>query len=318
MSNNAPNNMHEGSKDGRQWSNAEVFTFLGFLNEARNGRTFQNNTLIAPTLKKASGFMREKFPQRNWKPDSTLRAQFYRIRDDWRVFQDVFDAPGTEWNKETSSFRLTGVQRDSFMQKHGTRGRRIIDSGILMNENITIDTYANIFCDEPGASRNMMGVDDTIRPDSLDEAEDALPGVDDCIDSNEPQSLGIRPNKPTTKAAPARTTTPKPYRIAKAIPKKTPSRATPRTAPIVSNTMANASHPHPHPEMQDLMVAISDVTSDDYGFSLSLTTAILRWLRKDPNLNSVTWIAIQNLKTKLYFLASEPGFEDVEFPFDLE
>ncbi|KAG5931482.1 hypothetical protein E4U59_000276, partial [Claviceps monticola] len=28
--------------------------------------------------------------------------------------------------------------------------------------------------------------------------------------------------------------------------------------------MANASHPHPRPEMQDLMVAISDVTSDDY------------------------------------------------------
>ncbi|KAG5931483.1 hypothetical protein E4U59_000277, partial [Claviceps monticola] len=147
---------------------------------------------------------------------------FYRIRDDWRVFQEVFDASGTEWNKKTSSFSLSGVQRDSFMQKHGTRGRRIIDSGILMNEHMTIDTYANIFCDEPGAGRNMMGVDDTIRLDSLDEAEDELPGVDDCSDLNEPQSLGIRPTKPTKKAAPARTTTPKPYRIAKAIPKKTP------------------------------------------------------------------------------------------------
>lgn len=187
-----------------------------------------------------------------------------------------------------------------------------------MNEYITIDTYANIFCDKPGAGRNMMRVDDTIRLDSLDEAKDALSGVDDCSDSNEPQSLGIRPNKPTEKAAPARTTTPKPYRIAKAIPKKTPSRATPRTTPIVSNTTANASNPHPHPEMQDLRVAISDVTSDGYGFSLSLTTAILRWLRKDPNLNSVTWIAIQNMKMKLHFLASEPGFEDVEIPFDLE
>ncbi|KAG5914698.1 hypothetical protein E4U61_005403 [Claviceps capensis] len=166
----------------------------------------------------------------------------------------------------------------------------------------------------------MMGVDDTIRLDSLDEAEDALPSVDDFSDSNEPQSLDIRPNKPTKKAAPARTTTPKLYRFVKAIPKKTPSRATPRTAPIVSNTMANASHPHPHPhpEMQDLMVAISDVTSYDYDFSLCLTTAILRWLQKDPNLNSVTWIAFQNSKTKLYFLALEPGFEDAEFPFDLD
>ncbi|KAG5964987.1 hypothetical protein E4U56_002007 [Claviceps arundinis] len=317
MSNNAPDNMHEGSQDGRQWSNAEVLTFLGFLNgaTARNDRTLRN---ITPTLRKASGFMKEKFSQRNWKPDSTLRAQFYRIRDDWRVFQEVFDAPGTEWNKETSSFSLSGVQRDGFIQKHGNRGRRIIDSGILMNEYITIDTYANIFCDKPGAGRNMMRVDDTIRLDSLDEAKDALSGVDDCSDSNEPQSLGIRPNKPTEKAAPARTTTPKPYRIAKAIPKKTPSRATPRTTPIVSNTTANASNPHPHPEMQDLRVAISDVTSDGYGFSLSLTTAILRWLRKDPNLNSVTWIAIQNMKMKLHFLASEPGFEDVEIPFDLE
>ncbi|KAG5941063.1 hypothetical protein E4U59_001964 [Claviceps monticola] len=75
----------------------EPFTF-SFQENERNDGTLQNITLkfIALTLKKASGIMKRKLPQRNWKYDSTLRSQFYRTRDDWRVFKEILDASGPE------------------------------------------------------------------------------------------------------------------------------------------------------------------------------------------------------------------------------
>ncbi|KAG6266215.1 hypothetical protein E4U47_005955 [Claviceps purpurea] len=38
------NNEPEGSKDGRQWTNAEIFAFVGFLNDERNDGALQNTT----------------------------------------------------------------------------------------------------------------------------------------------------------------------------------------------------------------------------------------------------------------------------------
>ncbi|KAG6282169.1 hypothetical protein E4U48_005084 [Claviceps purpurea] len=50
------NNEPEGSKDGRQWTNAEIFAFVGFLNDERHDGALQNTTtkFVALTLKKAS------------------------------------------------------------------------------------------------------------------------------------------------------------------------------------------------------------------------------------------------------------------------
>ncbi|KAG6197547.1 hypothetical protein E4U35_007433 [Claviceps purpurea] len=50
------NNEPEGSKAGRQWTNAEIFAFVGFLNDERHDGALQNTTtkFVALTLKKAS------------------------------------------------------------------------------------------------------------------------------------------------------------------------------------------------------------------------------------------------------------------------
>ncbi|KAG6106720.1 hypothetical protein E4U14_004442 [Claviceps sp. LM454 group G7] len=66
------------------------------------------------------------------------------------------------------------------------------------------------------------------------------------------------------------------------------------------------------------MVALRDVTRDDYGFSQSLTTALLCWIQEDAEANSVMWNTIQDTTLKLQFLSREPGFENVEFPSNLE
>ncbi|KAG6055875.1 hypothetical protein E4U17_002688 [Claviceps sp. LM77 group G4] len=96
---------------------------------------------ITPTLKKASGIMKRKLPQRNWNHDSTLRSQFNRARDDWRVFREILDASTTEWNEETRSFDLSGAQRD-----------RLVSSRTSVLE----EAVANIFRDEPGAGWNIF------------------------------------------------------------------------------------------------------------------------------------------------------------------
>ncbi|KAG6020291.1 hypothetical protein E4U40_006225 [Claviceps sp. LM458 group G5] len=285
MSNEAPNNnARRGTKsrDGRHWTNAEVFTFLGFLNDQRNDGWTSN--FVSPLLKKASLVMREKFPQRNWKYDSTLRSQFRRLRDDWLIFKDILDAPGTEWDSRANSFSFSGTQPTDFIKKHGTRASRIIDRGMLMNKYITIDTYANIFRDEPEAGRNKMVVDEIVR----------------C----------------TKKATPAQSTTPKPSQIAKATPKKTPRRASSWTVESVVDTMICARLLST--ESQDHVVALRDIVRDDYGFSPSLTTALLCWIQKDPETNAVIWNTIQSTKKKFHFLSTQPGFEDIEFLSNLE
>ncbi|KAG6049454.1 hypothetical protein E4U39_006057 [Claviceps sp. Clav50 group G5] len=84
MSHESPiNNELEGFKDGRQWTNSEILAFVGFLNDEKNDGALRNTTskFMAPILKKASDFMTEKFPQRSWRSDTTLRSQFKRIRE---------------------------------------------------------------------------------------------------------------------------------------------------------------------------------------------------------------------------------------------
>ncbi|KAG6048017.1 hypothetical protein E4U39_007839 [Claviceps sp. Clav50 group G5] len=317
MSNEAPNNnARRGTKsrDGRHWTNAEVFTFLGFLNDQRNDGWTSN--FVSPLLKKASEVMREKFPQRNWKYDSTLRSQFRRLRDDWLIFKDILDAPGTEWDSRANSFSFSGTQPTDFIKKHGTRASRIIDRGMLMNKYITIDTYANIFRDEPEAGRNKMVVDEIVRVDSSNGPEDAPSGADDVSYSNGPQLLATRPKQCTKKATPAQSTTPKPFQIAKATPKKTPRRASSWTVESVVDTMICARLLST--ESQDHVVALRDIVRDDYGFSPSLTTALLCWIQKDPETNAVIWNTIQSTEKKFHFLSTQPGFEDIEFPSNLE
>ncbi|KAG6047087.1 hypothetical protein E4U17_007636 [Claviceps sp. LM77 group G4] len=317
MSSEVPNtNARRGPKsgDGRHWTNAEVFTFLGFLNDQRNdGWT---SKFVSPLLKKVSGFMREKFPQRNWKYDSTLRSQFRRIRDDWLIFKDILDAPGTEWDSRANSFTFSSTQPKDFIKKHGTRASRIIDRGILMNKYITIDTYANIFRDGPEAGRNNMVVDEIVRVDSSNGPEDAPSGADDVSYSNGLHLLATRPKQRTKKATPAESATPKPSHIAKATPKKTPRRASFWTVESVVDTMICARLRST--ESQNHIVALRDIARDENGFSRSLTTALLCWIQNDPETNAVIWNTIQSTKKKFHFLSTQPGFEGIEFPSNLE
>ncbi|KAG6068356.1 hypothetical protein E4U16_007974 [Claviceps sp. LM84 group G4] len=145
MSHEIPQQSGEGSMDGRPWSCAELFTFIGFLNDEKNDGALQNTTMkfASPTLRKASGIMTERFPQRRWNFDSNIRQQFTRLRDDWRIFKDILDASGTEWNDEARSFELSKAQRASFIHKHGARANRIIDWARQDPSSSTEDTRNN-------------------------------------------------------------------------------------------------------------------------------------------------------------------------------
>ncbi|KAG6173201.1 hypothetical protein E4U51_006027 [Claviceps purpurea] len=223
-SNNVP---EEGSKDGRQWTNAEVFAFLGFLNNERNEGALRNTTakFMAPTLKKASDFMSEQFPQRSWRYDTTLRSQFRRIRDDWRIFKEISDASGTERKEEANCFTVSDIQRAGFMSKYDARGGRIIDSGLLTNNLITIDTYSNIFSDEPDVGRQILPAKVMTNRRNPPDGSAIPVDADDAriSDSDEPQPADLDPTVSTTgsrtsTATPTLPATPipKPSRVAKA------------------------------------------------------------------------------------------------------
>ncbi|KAG6047431.1 hypothetical protein E4U39_000484 [Claviceps sp. Clav50 group G5] len=141
MSDVISENSGQGSKEGRPWSNAELFTFVGFFNDERNDGALQNTTPkhAAPTLRKASEVMTAKFPQRRWNPDTTMRQQFNRLQDDWREFKKILEASGGRsgmMRHAASSF--SGAQREGFIHKFGSRASRIIDHGLPINERLDI------------------------------------------------------------------------------------------------------------------------------------------------------------------------------------
>lgn len=315
------NDEGEGSKNGRKWTNAEVFAFISFLNQERNDGALRNTTakFMAPTLKKASEHMGVLYPQRDWKYNTTLRSQFKRIRDDWRIFKEILDASGTEWHPDTKCFTISDAQREGFVAKHGARGGQIIDGGILTNDYITIDTYINIFSDDPDAGRKIYPIKLAWdHQDSLDANDD---GVDvdhtDNDDSDELELVEVR-TKQSKKKSRSSTATPKPSRVTKATStKKTPKAKPPKKvkAGTAANGIANARLRDP--ESQNHSLALIDAAKDDHGFAPSLTTAILIWIQDDPKNNAAFWMAPLSITTKLRCLRRKPGFEEAEFPEDL-
>ncbi|KAG6122513.1 hypothetical protein E4U12_000868 [Claviceps purpurea] len=311
------NNELEGSKDGRQWTSAEVFAFIGFLNTERNEGALRNTTakFMAPILKKASNFMSETFPQRSWRYDTTLRSQFRRIRDDYRIFKNISDASGTEWNEADKCFTVSDIQRAGFIEKYDTRAGRIIDTGLLTNDFITIDTYANIFSDEPDAGRQILPARVIRNPLGASEIPfDADDGRSSDLD--EQRRIDLDSIESTAGSRNSTAPTPGPSRVAKATTgrKNTKAKA-PKTSGTEANAIANARLRDP--ESQTHMLALRDAARDEHGFSPSLTTAILLWIQEDQR-NARFWTSIKSTKAKLRCLRMKPGFEDVEFPDDLD
>ncbi|KAG6300371.1 hypothetical protein E4U09_007025 [Claviceps aff. purpurea] len=192
-----------------------------------------------------------------------------------------------------------------------------------MNEHIDVETYANIFCDDPDAGRDIVENDDLILLDLTGDTDDISAIISastshnpNYTDSNEPPSLATCSPKLPKMAATAQTTTPRPSRVgrvSKAARKKTPSIAASRAVGTIANTanvLANARLRQP--ETQDSIVAFANV--EESGFPAGLTLAILRWLRKDPRNNPLLWNTLKSSRTKLDFLSMEPGFENAEFP----
>ncbi|KAG6144720.1 hypothetical protein E4U12_003710 [Claviceps purpurea] len=252
-SNNVP---EEGSKDGRQWTNAEVFAFLGFLNNERNEGALRNTTakFMAPTLKK-----------------------------------EISDASGTERKEKANCFTVSDIQRAGFMSKYDARGGRIINSGLLTNNLITIDTYSNIFSDEPDAGRQILPAKVVTNRRNPPDGSAIPVDADDAriSDLDEPQPADLDPTVSTTgsrtsTATPSLPATPipKPSRVAKASSEKKTSKAkASKTAGTEANAIANAHLRDP--ESQTHMLALRDASRTDHGFSPSLTTAILLWIQTE-------------------------------------
>ncbi|KAG6225023.1 hypothetical protein E4U34_008215 [Claviceps purpurea] len=95
------NNEPEGSKDGRQWTSAEIFAFIGFLNDERNDGAPRNTTT-------------------NLGASETIGA----------IFKEIIEASGTEWNEAAKCFSLSDVQRAGFIKKYDTRGGKIEYRGL--------------------------------------------------------------------------------------------------------------------------------------------------------------------------------------------
>ncbi|KAG6068751.1 hypothetical protein E4U32_007616 [Claviceps aff. humidiphila group G2b] len=159
------NNEPEGLKDGRQWTSSEIFAFIGLVNDERNDGALWNTAtkFVAPTLKKASEIVTEKFPQRPWRYDTTIRSQFRRIRDDWRIFKEILDTSGTEWREQpnASVFLMSNVlasSRSTTLEqaKLSIAALRRTITLPLTRMRMSIDTYANVFSDEPDAGRMIL------------------------------------------------------------------------------------------------------------------------------------------------------------------
>ncbi|KAG5985937.1 hypothetical protein E4U52_000759 [Claviceps spartinae] len=195
--------------------------------------------------------------------------------------------------EEAKRFSVSDVQRAGFIKKYDTRAAKIIDGGLLTNDYITIDTYANIFSDEPDAGRlifpanapEVRGVRRSNEGETPLIPDDAR--TSDLDDDTQSINLDLTGSATRPPATPTPRATPKPSR------KKASKNKALKTAGTEANAMANARLRDP--ESQCHMLALRDASKEKYGFSESLTTALLLWIQEDQR-NARFWCSIKSLK----------------------
>ncbi|KAG6029338.1 hypothetical protein E4U19_000996 [Claviceps sp. Clav32 group G5] len=199
-------------------------------------------SIPTPTLAGRAVPLSEKYFAKGYALREDLEDAFKRIRGDWRIFKDILDASGTEWIEDAKCFSLSEVQRAGFIEKYDSRAAKIIDSGLLTDGHITIDTYVNIFSDEPDAGRMIHPAESEVvrgrrgrkTNNANTNANNAMTGeLED--ETQQPMDLESTPSTTGPPATPNPRETPKPSR------KKT-SKANEalKTAGTEANAIANA------------------------------------------------------------------------------
>ncbi|KAG6094556.1 hypothetical protein E4U30_003262 [Claviceps sp. LM220 group G6] len=154
---------------------------------------------MAPTLEKASEVMPINF--RTGLGDTTqLFAPSSDASETTGGFLKKYPMPREQIEGACQCFSLSDGQRAGFITKYDVRAAKIIDSGLLTNDFIAIDTYATMLSDEPDASRMILParvMSDRRSP--RNGSEMPLDADDDKIsDLDEPDFIGSTTGPPAT------------------------------------------------------------------------------------------------------------------------
>ncbi|OAA46119.1 hypothetical protein NOR_02872 [Metarhizium rileyi] len=161
-----PRNTQEGSSTQQttynRWTDSQQLRFLQLLYEARVNGRFESSK---KGVRKAVFIsflpdLQERFPERTWEY-AVLDKKENEFRNFWRVFLEAANRSGTKYHEQTGMLSMSVDNADLIRAKEPSRiANRVIRKPLLINDDVTFNTWSEIFAKDLPACHNILKAGD--------------------------------------------------------------------------------------------------------------------------------------------------------------
>lgn len=151
--------MSQGSKI--RWSKDQILLFLNLILEAcRDGKMNSSKSIY---LRQGFATMVEplkmQYPSRPWNL-KMLENKYYYLKKFWRVFCEAEKTSGTTYDEESGALSLSHQNQQLLISRYSHFGRKVVASGLLVGDGITIDSWQEIFAKDQPAGQHIREAGD--------------------------------------------------------------------------------------------------------------------------------------------------------------
>ncbi|KAK8927207.1 hypothetical protein VCV18_003675 [Metarhizium anisopliae] len=142
------------------WNRSITLYFLELLlKERRNNPLLSvKKTAFRELCKSLVKEMEAKFPDENWTVKKLENKHNY-LRCFWRAFRDAAERPGTTYNPETKTLRMSDQNIHLIRSKYPRNGKAVTSQPLLTNEAIDYKEWLEIFSLETPAGQDLTKAD---------------------------------------------------------------------------------------------------------------------------------------------------------------
>ncbi|RFU75909.1 hypothetical protein TARUN_6371 [Trichoderma arundinaceum] len=163
-----------------EWPRDKTFCFLRvLLDMTRKGR-FNASAWEYPQrdLENLRRLLKARHPEHDWEIRS-IETKCENMDNFWRGFKEAKALPGTKYDASTGKLTMKESQKASFMRSLHEYKKEILSSGLLIGEDITLETWREIFSERlPTANRRTRKARDTKKSKPGDSVDCAPMDVD--------------------------------------------------------------------------------------------------------------------------------------------
>ncbi|KAM0294472.1 hypothetical protein ACHAPM_011211, partial [Fusarium culmorum] len=143
MSSSSVNSLPQMNK---RWTPAEDIFFVGLLYEVLQSDTTRSkkSTTLKPVLESCKAQLEAKFPGTMW-TCQRIRSRYNLIKSDYLAYQAALKMSDSVEVIARGKIRLSREQMVDLEVSHPKAATRMLKNGLRVNDNVTVDTYHQIF-----------------------------------------------------------------------------------------------------------------------------------------------------------------------------